>query len=64
VQDGPRSGQPKESKYNQTWYTQIEDKCETSGRRIEYEKLFEGKDPNSGLTIGFSTMTMPLGMMR
>jgi hypothetical protein len=25
--------------------------------------LFQGKDPNSGLTSGFSTMTMPLHMM-
>jgi hypothetical protein len=28
-----------------------------------YGSLFGGKDPNSGLTSGFSTITVPLRMM-
>jgi hypothetical protein len=38
--------------------------CETNSRRNEYENLLGGKDPNSGLTSGFSTIIMPLCMMR
>jgi hypothetical protein len=29
-----------------------------------YRSLFRGRDSNSGLTSGFSAMTMPLHMMR
>jgi len=32
--------------------------------RQGYGNLFGGKDPDYGLTSGFSTMTMPLHMMR
>jgi hypothetical protein len=32
---------------------------ETNRRRIEYGNLSGGKDPNSGLASGFSTMTCP-----
>jgi hypothetical protein len=33
-------------------------RCETNSRRTEYGKLFGGKDPNCGLTSGFSTTTV------
>jgi hypothetical protein len=39
-------------------------RCESNSRRIEYGDLFGGKDPNSGLTSGFSTMTLALLMIR
>jgi hypothetical protein len=65
MQDDPRSGQPK----MQRTYTNV-DKVQTllhSDRRLGVrliaevgnENLFEGKDPNSGITSGF-TMTIHL----
>jgi hypothetical protein len=39
-------------------------RCETNSRRTEYGNMFGGKGRNSGLTSGYSTMTMPLCMMR
>jgi hypothetical protein len=34
-------------------------RCETNSRRIVYGNLLGGKDPNSGLISGLSTMTVP-----
>jgi hypothetical protein len=67
VQDDPRRGQPKtQTKCGQSMnLSALRSKimCDTYSRRIEYGNLFGGKDSNSGVTSGFSTIAIPLHMM-
>jgi transposase len=70
VQDDPRSRQQKTAndrcKCGQSMNIGLlrsKIRCETIGRKIECGNLFGGKDSNSGLISGFSTMTMLLHMM-
>jgi hypothetical protein len=72
-QDDPGSGQPKTQRpsANVDRVRTFVRSDRRSGVRLTAEepnmnketRLFEEKDPNSSLSCGFSTMTMPLNMM-
>jgi hypothetical protein len=45
------------------WIEYIELGVILIAEELNIGNLFRGKDPNSGLTSGFSTMTVPMSMM-
>jgi hypothetical protein len=64
VQDDPRSGQPKTQRTD----ANVDRVEQTVNHQCYWEglsRLWEsgGRYPNSGLTCGFSVMTVPLHMM-